>query len=122
MPTLKRRATGYRIAEASPRLIDKAEAVYQAGLISFRMDDYAEARRLMAEALKLYSALGLHAEQAKCFSIMGWSHLRQDGPVDQVIEYHRKALDVYHREGDRLGEYLCLVDLANAYLYARPAC
>jgi DNA-binding SARP family transcriptional activator len=109
-----RRAMG--LAEASPRLIDRAEVFYQAGVISFRMDDYAEARRLMAEALKLYDMLGLNAEQAKCFSIIGWSHLRQDGPVDQVIEYYRKALDVYHREGDRLGEHLCLVDLANAHL------
>ncbi|HET9220942.1 MAG TPA: AAA family ATPase, partial [Roseiflexaceae bacterium] len=105
-----------KLAETSPRLLDRAEVYYQAGLISFRMDDHAEARRLLSEALKLYDALGLEAEQAKCYSMTGWSHLRQDGPTDLVFDYYAKVLDVYRRQGDRFGEYSCLVDIANAQL------
>jgi DNA-binding SARP family transcriptional activator len=105
-----------KLAESSPRLLDRAEIYYQAGLISFRMDDHAEARRFLAEALKLYDALGLEVEQAKCYSMTGWSHLRQDGPTDLVFDYYTKVLDVYRRQGDRFGEYSCLVDIANAQL------
>ncbi len=54
------------LAAESPRLIDRAEVYYQAGLISFRMDDYAEARRFLNEGLQLYEALNLDTERAKC--------------------------------------------------------
>jgi DNA-binding SARP family transcriptional activator len=104
------------LAEDSPRLIDRAEVFYQAGLISFRTDDHAEARRYLAEALHLYKALGLELEQAKCFSMTGWSHLRQDGPTDRVIEFYSRALDMYRKQGNRLGEHSCLIDIANARL------
>jgi DNA-binding SARP family transcriptional activator len=107
---------GMALAEASPRLLDRAEVYYQAGLISFRMDDHIEARRLMTEALRLYDALGLEAEQAKCYSMMSWSYRRQEGTTEQVIEYDAKALAIYRRQGDRFGEYSCLVDIANARL------
>jgi tetratricopeptide (TPR) repeat protein len=104
------------LAEASPRLLDRAEVGYQAGLISFRMDDYAEARKLLAEAMNLYQALGLEVEQAKCRSMIGWSYLRQDGPTDQVINHFTQALEVYRREGDRFSEHLCLSDIAGTHL------
>jgi DNA-binding SARP family transcriptional activator len=104
------------LAEASPRLLDRAEVYYQASLISHRMDDHTEARRFLAESLRLYDALGLEAEQAKCYSMIGWSYRRQEGPTDQVIEYDAKALAIYQRQGDRFGEYSCRVDIANARL------
>src|SRR5262249_34390872 len=71
------------LAMESPRLLDRAEVFYQAGVISFRMDNYHEARHLLQESLQLYDALGLSAERAKCLSMIGWSYLRQDGPTDQ---------------------------------------
>jgi DNA-binding SARP family transcriptional activator len=107
---------GMALAESSPRLLDRAEVYYQASLICHRMDDHAEARRFLAEALRLYDALGLEAEQAKCYRMIGWSYRRQEGPTDQVMEYDAKALAIYRRQGDRLSEFSCLVDIANARL------
>jgi tetratricopeptide (TPR) repeat protein len=107
---------GTALADASPQLIDRAEVFYQAGLISYRMDDYAEARQFLGEAVKMYEALGLEFERAKCLIEIGMSYMRQDGPTDQVIAYHTQALEVYRRQGDRFGEHLCLVVIANAHL------
>jgi DNA-binding SARP family transcriptional activator len=104
------------LAEDSPRLIDRAEVFYQAGFISFRLDDYVEARKLLTEALRLYEALGLEGERAKCLSRIAWCYLRQDGPTDQVIDYFQQALVVYRRQGDRFGENLCLSDIAGTQL------
>ncbi|HEX9369639.1 MAG TPA: tetratricopeptide repeat protein, partial [Roseiflexaceae bacterium] len=104
------------LAEESPRLLDRAEVYYQAGLISFRMDDYAEARNLLVDALNLYQALGLEGEQAKCLSMIGWSYLRQDGPTDQVIDHFTQGLTIYRRQADRFGEHSCLVDITNTQL------
>jgi tetratricopeptide (TPR) repeat protein/DNA-binding transcriptional ArsR family regulator len=105
-----------QLAAESPRLIDRAEVFYQAGLISFRRDDYAEARHFMREAIELYDALGLDTERVKCLLTIGWSHLRQEGPTDEVIGYYLQALEVHRRQGDRFAEYSCLSDVANAYL------
>jgi predicted ATPase/DNA-binding SARP family transcriptional activator len=102
------------LAKASPRLIDRAEVFYQAGVISFRMDDYAEARKLLGEAIDLYDALGLEGERARCLSTIGWTYLRQDGPTDQVIKHFTQALEVYRRQGDQFSEHLCLSDIAGA--------
>jgi DNA-binding SARP family transcriptional activator len=104
------------LATESPRLLDRAEVFYQAGVISFRMDNYREARPLLQESLQLYDALGLAAERAKCLSMIGWSYLRQDGPTDQVIEHFTQALQEYRQQGDRFGEHLCLVDTVNIQL------
>jgi tetratricopeptide (TPR) repeat protein len=105
-----------QLAAKSPRLIDRAETFYQAGLIHFRQDDYGEARRHMNEALRLYDALDRDAERAKCLIWLGWTYLRQDGPTDQVIDFFTQALEVYRRHDDRFSEHLCLSDLAGAYL------
>jgi DNA-binding SARP family transcriptional activator len=107
---------GMALAENSPRLLDRAEVCYQAGVISFRMDNYAEARALLTEAVQIYATLGLEAEKARCFSTIGWCHLRQDGPTDQVIEYFAQALEVYRRQGDRFSEFLCLSDIAGTHM------
>jgi DNA-binding SARP family transcriptional activator len=105
-----------RLAAESPRLIDRAEVFYQAGRMSFRKDDYAEARRFLEEALGLYDALGLDTERAKCLLQIGFTYLRQDGLTDQVISYFTQSLDVYRQQGDRFGEHSCLGDIAGAYL------
>ena len=55
-----------QLAAESPRLIDRAETFYQAGLIHFRQDDYGEARHHLNEALQLYDALDRDADRAKC--------------------------------------------------------
>jgi tetratricopeptide (TPR) repeat protein len=66
--------------------------------------------------MRLYEAIGLEAQRAKCLLQIGFSYLRQDGPTDQVIDYFTQALEVYRRQGDRFGEHACLVDIANAHL------
>jgi tetratricopeptide (TPR) repeat protein len=105
-----------QLAAASPRLIDRAETFYQAGLIHFRQDDYGEARRNLNEALQLYDALDRHADRAKCLLQIGFCQLRQDGLTDEVIGYFSQALDVYRQQGDRFAEHSCLGDIAGAYL------
>jgi len=105
-----------QLAAESPRLIDRAETFYQAGLIHFRQDDYGEARRHMNEALQLYDALDRDADHAKCLIWLGWTYMRQDGPTDRVIEFFTQALEIYRRQNDRFSEHLCLSDLAGAYL------
>ncbi len=107
---------GMALAESSPRLLDRAEVHYQAGVISFRMDDYAQARALLTEAMDIYSMLGLESEQARCLSRIGWCYLRQDGPTDQVIAHFAQALEVYRRQGDGFSEHLCLSDIAGTHL------
>jgi len=109
-----RRAT--TLASASPRLLDRAEVTYQAGLISYRVDDYAEARHFLVEAMRLYERLGRDTERAKCLLDIGSSYLRQDGPTDQVLDHYAQALGLYQRQGDRFGEHLCLLEIANAQL------
>lgn len=104
------------LAVESPRLIDRAEIFYQAGLISYRLNDYDEARRMLDEAMKLYEALGLDLERTKCLIEIGSSFLRQDGPTDQVIDYYMQALEGYRQQGDRFGEHFCLTEIANTYL------
>ncbi|HEX9370707.1 MAG TPA: BTAD domain-containing putative transcriptional regulator [Roseiflexaceae bacterium] len=104
------------LAGSSPRLFDRAEVFYHAGMISFRRDDYGEARRLLQEALRLYDALDLPAERAKCLIRIAWSAMRQDGPVDNVIEHFTQAIEIYRQQGDRFSEHLCLVDIASAQL------
>jgi tetratricopeptide (TPR) repeat protein len=105
-----------QLAAESPRLIDRAEVYYQAGLISFRKDDYAEARRFIGKAIDLYNSLGRDTERAKCLLTIGWSYLRQEGPTDEVIGYYLQALEVYRQQDDRFAEYSCLSDASNAYL------
>jgi len=100
----------------SPRLIDRAEVFYQAGLIYYRMDTYDEARSFLVEAMKLYEAVGFEAERAKCLLQIGFSYLRQDGPTDQVIAHFTQALEVYRQQGDRFAEHSCLGDIGSAYL------
>jgi DNA-binding SARP family transcriptional activator len=109
-----RRAT--TLASASPRLLDRAEVTYQAGLLSYRVDDYAEARRFLGDAMRLYERLGRDTEQAKCLLEIGSSYLRQDGPTDQVLDHYAQALGLYQRQDDRFGEHLCLLEIANAQL------
>jgi DNA-binding SARP family transcriptional activator len=104
------------LAIESPRLLDRAEVTYQAGLISYRVDDYAEARRFLGEAMRLYERLGRDTEWAKCLLEIGSSYLRQDGPTDQVLDHYAQALGLYQRQGDRYGEHLCLLEIANAQL------
>jgi DNA-binding SARP family transcriptional activator len=104
------------LANESPRLLDRAEVCYQAGLISYRRDDYSEARRLLVEALKLYESLGLEIERAKCLLHVGFSYLRQNGPTDEVIDHLTQALEIYRKQGDRFAEHSCLVDIGSAYL------
>jgi DNA-binding SARP family transcriptional activator/DNA-binding transcriptional ArsR family regulator len=105
-----------KLAAGSPRLIDRAETFYQAGLIHFRQDNYGEARRHLNEALQLYDALDRDAERAKCLLQIGFCQLRQAGPTDEVIGYFSQALDVYRQQGDRFAEHSCLGDIAGAYL------
>jgi tetratricopeptide (TPR) repeat protein len=105
-----------QLAVESPRLLDRAEVFYQAGLIGFRKDNYSEARHFLTEALQLYDALGLDGERAKCLLQIGFCHLRQDGLTDKVIGYFSQALEVYRQQGDRFAEHSCLGDIAGAYL------
>ncbi len=100
----------------SPRLVDRAEVCFQAGLIYFRQDDYAEARRLLEEALQLYNAIGADLDRAKCLLQIGFSLLRQVGPTEQVVTYFTQALEIYRSQGDRFAEHSCLVDISGAYL------
>ena len=104
------------LANESPRLLDRAEVFYQAGMISFRTNEYAESRRFLEQAVSLYDALGLESERAKCLLQIGFSHLRQDGLTKHVIDHFTQALDAYRREGDRFAEHSCLVDIAGAHL------
>jgi DNA-binding SARP family transcriptional activator len=115
---MARQAVGQamRLADESPRLVERAEAYYQAGLISFRGDDYGEARRYLEEALRLYDALGHDAERAKCLVQIGFSRLRQEGPTDDVIAHFTQALEIYRQRGDRFAEHSCMGDIAGAYL------
>jgi DNA-binding SARP family transcriptional activator len=105
-----------QLAAESPRLIDRAETFYQAGLIHFRQDDYGEARHYLNQALQLYDALDRDTERAKCLIWLGWTYLRQDGPTDRVIDFFTQALEIYRRQDDRFSEHLCLSDIAGAYL------
>ncbi|MDQ2996828.1 MAG: tetratricopeptide repeat protein, partial [Chloroflexota bacterium] len=105
-----------QLAAESPRLIDRAETFYQAGLIHFRQDEYGEARHYLNEALQLYDALDRDADQAKCLLQIGFCQLRQAGLTDEVIGYFSQALDVYRQQGDRFAEHSCLGDIAGAYL------
>jgi DNA-binding SARP family transcriptional activator/DNA-binding transcriptional ArsR family regulator len=105
-----------QLAAESPRLMDRAETFYQAGLIHFRQDNYGEARCHINEALQLYDALDRNAERAKCLLQIGFCHLRQDGLTDEAIGYFNQALNIYRQQGDRFAEHSCLGDIAGAYL------
>lgn len=104
------------LAKACGGTREQADAWFQAGVISFRIDDFDQARRRLHRALTLYEQLGLEYEQARCLQDIGACYLRQDGPTDQVSDYFRRAITIYRRQDDRLAEHQCRLEIANTYL------
>lgn len=104
------------LARQSPRLIDSAEAAYQAGLVSYRVDDYGAAEGQLQQALQLYEALDLYTGQARCLNTLAWIWLRRDGVMDRVLESFERALSIYRALGDQYHERDNLMSLGYAYL------
>jgi tetratricopeptide (TPR) repeat protein len=105
------------LAAASPRLIDRAEACYQAGLISFRHDDYIEAERMLKQAQELYEALDHTPGLARCWYLLAWTWLRLEGSTDRVIAALERARNTFHDLDAQYDEHDSAIALANVWLW-----
>jgi DNA-binding SARP family transcriptional activator len=105
------------LAVESPRLSDRAEAYFQAGLVSFRRDDYGEARKILEQARELYEALDDKRGLAHCWYQLAWTRLRIDGATDAVVTLLDRARETYQRLGAQYEEHDCTIALANVWLW-----
>lgn len=112
--TASRRAMA--LADASPRLQDRADTCYHAGQTSYHMNAYAEALTYLQQALELYEAVDSQGGQARCLELLAWTWRRQEGVTDRVVENLERALSIYRTLGDDYHERLCRVSLANVHL------
>lgn len=105
------------LAAGSPRLLERAEIYYQAGVVCLRRDDYAEAWRLLERALELFESLGDAAGQARCWYRMAWTILRIEGATNQAVELLERARATYRQQGAQYEEHDCTIALGNVLLY-----
>ena len=105
------------LANESPRLIDRADAFYQAGVVSLRRDDYTEAAALLEQARALYEALDDQPGQARCWYRMAFTTLRQHGATDQAVGLLEQARAIFQHQGAQYEEHDCTVALANVLLW-----
>src|SRR5204863_376618 len=80
----------------SPRLVDRAEVCFQAGLISFRQDDYAEAREALPESLAICTRLERTAA-AEVNQVAIAAALRDLGRHDEAGTFLRAPLVTEYR-------------------------
>jgi tetratricopeptide (TPR) repeat protein len=104
------------LASESPRLLDRADALYQAGQIGYHMNSYDEALACLNQAYSLYEAIDAQHGQARCLELLAWIWRRQAGVTDQVVGNLQQALSIYRALGDDYRERHCRVSLANVYL------
>ena len=105
------------LAAASPRLSDRAETYYQAGVVSFRRDDYDEARSLLEQARTLFESLDDQHGLAQCWFRLAWTILRMDGATDQAITLLEQARDMFQGMSAQYEEHDCAITLANVWLW-----
>jgi DNA-binding SARP family transcriptional activator len=105
------------LASDSLRLTDRAEAYFQAGVVSFRRDDYTEARILLEQARDLYESLDDERGMAYCWYWLAWTGLRIDGATDQVVTLLERARETFQRMGAQYEEQDCTLALANVWLW-----
>lgn len=105
------------LAAESPRMIDRAEAWYQAGVVSLRRDDYGEAQTLLEQARTLYEALNDQAGLARCWYRIGFATLRTEGATAQAVTLFEQARATYQHLGAQYEEHDCTVALANVLLW-----
>ena len=105
------------LAAESPRLLDRAEAFYQAGVVSLRRDDYGEAQTLLEQARALYEALDDQPGLARCWYRMGFATLRTQGATAEAMALLEQARATYQRLGAQYEEHDCTVALANVSLW-----
>jgi tetratricopeptide (TPR) repeat protein len=105
------------LAAASPRLSERAEAYFQAGVVSFRRDDYDEARVLLEQARTLFESIDDQRGLAHCWFRLAWTILRMDGATDQVVTLLEQARDVFQSMSAQFEEHDCTIALANVRLW-----
>lgn len=111
-----------RLANEYASAREQADVQVQAGELSFRMDDFAQALRQFHKALTLYEQLGMERDRAVCLQHIGACHLRQEGPTDRVITCYSRALEIYQQQEDGFAEHQCQLEIANTCLTrGRPA-
>jgi tetratricopeptide (TPR) repeat protein len=105
------------LAAASPRLSDRAEAYYQAGVVSFRRDDYEEARALLEQARALFESLDDQRGLAQCWFRLAWTILRMDGATNQAVGLLEQAREMFQSLSAQYEEHDCAIALANVLLW-----
>jgi tetratricopeptide (TPR) repeat protein len=110
---------GLELARTGAAPTDQANACYQAGLISYRQDDYGGAETYLRQALELYETIDTPealARQAGCLDALAGCWSRREGARARVLETQERALAIWRGLGDRQGEHECLMSLSNLYL------
>ncbi|MDQ2998165.1 MAG: tetratricopeptide repeat protein, partial [Chloroflexota bacterium] len=105
------------LAATSPRLSERAETYYQAGIVSFRRDDYDEARALLEQARTLFESLDDQRGLAQCWFRLAWTILRTDGATDQAVGLLEQAREMYQSMSTQYEEHDCTIALANILLW-----
>lgn len=105
------------LAAESPRLIDRAEAFYQAGVVNLRRDDYGEAVTLFEQARAIYEALDDQAGLARCWYRLAWATLRIHGATDHAVALFEQARAVFQHLGAQYEEHDCTIALGNLLLW-----
>ena len=86
-------------------------------MVSFRRDDYDEARLLLEQARSLFESLDDQRGLAQCWFRLAWTILRIDGATDQAITLLEQSRDMFQAMSAQYEEHDCAITLANVWLW-----
>jgi tetratricopeptide (TPR) repeat protein len=91
-------------------------ALYVGAALATGQSDHAEARRMLETCLELRRGLGNDVDIAATLSTLSLARL-QAGDVESAAQGEREALQTFERTGDRFGQAICLLHIAQIHVF-----